>query len=257
MLPWAENRMVVRAQCFFWNPGHTLQKSLTGLLRSLLLQLLQQTPDLIPQVVNSSKWNTARTPGNHTIDRSDVELQKTLHEYIFCVRKSTKVFLLIDGLDEFEGTDETREELIDLFKDLASLENVKICLSSRPWNIFRDAFSGFPQLRLEDLTHGDIRKYVNTQLHTHIRFRHLLRYDKRNAERLIAAITDKAAGVFLWVRLVTRELLKGLRDGDDIRILWRKLEGIPADLSEYFQSLMDSIDDHHRQEASVLLQIAL
>src|SRR5271156_3335491 len=257
MLPWAEHSTVVQAQCFFWNPGHTLQKSLTGLLRSLLIQLFEQAPNLIPRVVHLRKWKAARTSGNHTIDWTDSELQDTLHEYILCAGRSTKVFLLVDGLDEFEGTDEKREELINLFQDLASLENVKICLSSRPWNIFQDAFGKFPQLRLEDLTHDDISKYVGEQLRSHMRFQHLLRYDQVEAESLIVAITDKAAGVFLWVRLVVRELLKGIRDGDGIRALWKKLEEIPADMNDYFKRLMDSISHDHRREAAALLQIAL
>jgi hypothetical protein len=257
MLPWAEHCTVVRAQCFFWNPGQPLQKSLTGLLRSLLIQLLEQAPNLIPQVVHLRKWKAARASGNHVIDWTDSELQDTLREYILCAGSSTRVFLLIDGLDEFEGTDEKREELIDLFKDLESLENVKICLSSRPWNVFQDAFGEFPQLRLEDLTYDDISKYVEDQLHSQLRFQRLCRYDLVKAESLIQAITDKAAGVFLWVRLVVRELLKGLRDGDDIRALWKKLEEIPADLIEYFKRMMDSIGHNHRQEASALLQIAL
>src|SRR6202012_3410894 len=104
--------------------------------------------------------------------------------------------------------------------------------------------------RLEDLTHNDIRKYVNAQLHGHVRFQYLLNYDQRRAEDLIKAITDKAAGVFLWVRLVVGELLKGLRDGDNIEVLWVKLEQIPGDLNDYFKRLMDSISHHHRGEAS-------
>lgn len=257
MLPWTENRTVLSAQYFFWNPGHKLQNSFTGLLRSLLMQLLEQAPNLVPQVVNLRKWRAARTSGNHVIDWTDLDLQYTLHEYILCARRSAKVFLLVDGLDEFKGSDNAREELIGFFINMASLENVKICLSSRPWNIFRDAFGEFPQLRLEDLTHDDISKYVEAQLHSHIRFQYLLRYNRMNAESLILAITHKAAGVFLWVRLVVRELLKGLRDGDGIRVLWKKLEEIPSGLNHYFQRLMDSISPHQRQEASALLQIAL
>ena len=257
MLPWAENGTVVRAQCFFWNPGHALQKSLSGLLRSLLMQLFEQTPNLVPQVIHLRKWRAARSSSSHMIEWSDAELRSTLHEYILNARKSTKVFLLIDGLDEFEGTDEMRDELIDLFTNLAMLDHVKICLSSRPWNIFLDAFTKFPQLRLEDLTHDDISKYVAAQLHSHRRFQHVLSRDRKSGEDLITAITDKAAGVFLWVRLVVRELLKGLRDGDSIRALWKTLEKIPADLNEYFKRLMDSISPENRLEASTLLQIAL
>jgi len=257
MLPWAENRTVLNAQYFFWNPGHKLQKSITGLLRTLLLQLLEKQPHLIPHVVHQRKWTAARTPGNDPIDWTNSDLQHVLHEFILSVRSYAKVFLLLDGLDELDDSNDACEELISLLINTASLENVKVCISSRPWNIFRDAFGEFPQLRLEDLTQGDINKYVEGQLHSHIRFQYLFRHDRMNAENLVSEITHKAAGVFLWVRLVVRELLKGLRDGDGISVLRKRLREIPGDLNDYFKRLMDSIDPNHRQEASALLQIAL
>ncbi|KAL9073650.1 MAG: hypothetical protein Q9157_004660 [Trypethelium eluteriae] len=257
MFPWAADCTVLKAQWFFWGPGNKLQKSMDGLLRSLLMQLLEQTPNLVPQVVPLGKWRAARTSVNRTIEWTESDLRYSLREYMLSVRKSSKVFLLVDGLDELEGTDEMRDELVDLLTDLASLENVKICLSSRPWNVFSDSFSDIPQLRLEDLTYDDISKYVKSQLRSHKRFQYLLRHDRNNAESLISTITRKAAGVFLWVRLVVRELLKGLRDGDGVRAMWKTLDGIPADLNEYFQRLMDSISPQNRLEASTYLQITL
>lgn len=258
LLPWAENRMVLSAQYYFWNPGyHKLQKSVAGLLRALLVQLLEQQPHLVAHVVRQRKWTVAQTSENHAIDWTNSDLQQALQEFILSVRRYARVFLLLDGLDELDGSDDARDELISLIISMASLENVKICLSSRPWNIFRDAFGHFPQLRLEDLTHRDISKYVEAQLHSHIRFQHILRYDRMNAVDLTSEITNKAAGVFLWVRLVVRELLKGLRDGDGIHELRKRLQEIPGDLNLYFRSMMDSISPHQRQEASAMLQIAL
>jgi hypothetical protein len=257
MLPWANEAGVVRASCFFWNAGNKLQKSTTGLLRTLLTQLFEQTPDLIPRVVQPRKWQTARLAGNHVIDWTDSELQDCLREYILYAAKSTKVFLLVDGLDEFEGTDEAREDLIDLLVASAAYENVKICLSSRPWNIFRDAFGSCPQLKLEDLTYNDISAYVREQLYGNKRFHKLMQYDTIAAEGLVASLISKAAGVFLWVRLVVKQLLKGLRDGDGIRALSKKVEEIPADLDDYFMRLMESIEPQNRKEASELFQLAL
>lgn len=257
MLPWAKETSVVRASCFFWNAGNKLQKSTTGLLRTLLTQLFEHTPDLIPRVVQLRKWQTARLAGNHVIDWTDTELQDCLREYILYATKSRKVFLLVDGLDEFEGSDEAREDLINLLVASAAYENVKICLSSRPWNIFRDAFEGCPQLKLEDLTHNDISTYVQTQLNDNKRFHRLMQYDPVAAEFLVKSLISKAGGVFLWVRLVVKELLKGLRDGDGIRALSKKVEEIPADLDDYFMGLMESIEPQNRKEASELLQLAL
>ena len=257
MLPWAKEAAVARASCFFWNAGNKLQKSTTGLLRTLLSQLFEQTPDLIPQVVQLRKWQKARLTGNHVIEWTDSELRDCLREYILCAAKSRKVFLLVDGLDEFEGTDEAREEMIDLLVASAANENVKICLSSRPWNIFRDAFGSCPQLKLEDLTYSDISAYIHEQLYGNLRFHKLMQYDTFAAKCLVANLISKAAGVFLWVRLVVKQLLKGLRDGDGIRALSKKVEEIPADLDDYFMRLMESIEPENRKEASELLQLAL
>lgn len=132
MFPWALEAAVVRASYFFWNAGNKLQKSTTGLLRTLLAQLLEQTPDLIPRVGQLNKWQTARFAGNHVIEWTNSDLQDCLREYILHATKSRKVFLLVDRLDEIEGTDEVHENLINLLVNLAANKNVKICLSSRP-----------------------------------------------------------------------------------------------------------------------------
>ena len=47
---WSGNEKVVTPSFFFWNPGSEMQKSSLGLLRSLLYQIVQEYPDLIPLV---------------------------------------------------------------------------------------------------------------------------------------------------------------------------------------------------------------
>ena len=180
-----------------------------------------------------------------------------LREYFRCAAESKNVFLLVDGLDEFEGTDEEHGDLLDLLVTFAAHKKVKICLSSRPWNIFHDKFGNYPQLKVEDLTYNDICAYVRDQLYSNERFRRLMQYDAAAAENLVTSLTSKAAGVFLWVRLVVRQLLKGLRDGDGIRLLSKTVEEIPADLDEYFIRLIESIEPQNRKEALELFQLAL
>jgi hypothetical protein len=257
MLPWGEGKVILTARYFAWNPGSKLQKSSVGLLRALLLQLLSAQPALISGVIGQMNWAIAQGPGAHRFDWTYAELQRMLYTFISSAQSSTTVLLLLDGLDELEDTDETIEELIAFLAKLTELENVKICLSSRPWNIFRDAFGDYPQLTLHDLTHNDIYTYVSTHLGRQPRFKHIIQYDRTNAQHLILGVTRRASGVFLWVRLVVRELLKGLRDGDGIHTLQTKLDQIPTDLNHYFTRLIDSVPPQHRQEACTLLQIAL
>lgn len=259
MAQWAEDRPILRAQHFFWNSGNTLQKSLAGLLRSLCLQILEQLPESIPEVINTKRWTTALLPGNdsHSVEWTETELSDVLKSSISVGSKSAKIFLLVDGLDEVQGREGALDTLVELLLALADQPSVKICVSSRPWNIFRDSFGECPQLRLEDFTHNDISQYVQERLHSHPRFKFIIRREPEEARKLVKDISRKSSGVFLWVRLVMEELRAGLRDGDDILRLSRKLEVIPTDLNEYFQRMMNSISSNHRREASMILQVAL
>ena len=47
---WAGTKPLITASCFFWTPGAELQKSQIGLLRTLLVELLQQVPAFIKSI---------------------------------------------------------------------------------------------------------------------------------------------------------------------------------------------------------------
>ena len=257
MLPWAEEAVVIKASYFFWSAGNKLQKSVTGLLRTLLSMIFEQIPAVLPKVVPPRKWQTAGSEGKHNVEWTEPELLTCLKDCVSLGGKERRFFILVDGLDEIEGSDESCTDLIDLILDLASTGNVKICLSSRPWNIFNEAFGSCPQLKLEHLTNSDIRSYVTGQLHGNRRFQKLSEYDEISAKSLVEKIIFKAAGVFLWVRLVVRQLLQGLRDGDGMSVLNDKVDGVPEDIDNYFTTLLESIEPFNRAEASKLFQIAL
>ncbi|OJK02963.1 hypothetical protein ASPACDRAFT_40278 [Aspergillus aculeatus ATCC 16872] len=257
MLPWASGSTVIRASYYFWNAGNALQKSFEGLVRSLLAQILEQQPELIARIMTLGPKYNPRTWGSSIVEWTQSELLSLLHLCIGVLQDRYRILLLIDGLDEYEGTDELRRDVIRSLTGLNGMASVKICLSSRPWNVFRDAFNSTPQLRLEDLTYQDISTYIKTELTKSPRFRYLHLRQKAEADRLILAVTEKAAGVFLWVRLVVRDLLEALQDGDNMAALSRKLNGIPADLDEYFRRMIDLIPPLHRREASKMIQIAL
>ena len=51
--------------------------------------------------------------------------------------------------------------MAEFFKGISSgPSNVKLCVSSRPWVVFDEAFMRLPLLRLQDLTFCDIEAYV-------------------------------------------------------------------------------------------------
>ncbi|KAF2453283.1 hypothetical protein BDY21DRAFT_263984, partial [Lineolata rhizophorae] len=56
--------------------------------------------------------------------------------------------IFIDGLDKFDGD---HSDVINLVLWLRTQPNVKICLASRPWNVFSDALKSRISLCLERL----------------------------------------------------------------------------------------------------------
>lgn len=255
--PWGKENDVLKVEYFFWAPGTPLQKSFNGLLRAVLWQLFSNAPEIIPTFVTSAIWsraNSASTSSND-IRWDSVELIRIVTAVVEA--KMWYTFFLIDGLDEFEGTDQERDDFMTLIHTLSSFQHVKLCVSSRPSNIFQDAFERSPKLRLEEHTKNDICHYIDQELNAQHRFEWLRKDDPSLAQELIDLVTNRASGVFLWVRLVVYELVKALRDGDNIPQLLRSVEFIPGDLDEYFAQMMDSIEPRHHKEASTILQLAL
>jgi hypothetical protein len=169
------------------------------------------------------------------------ELLSTFKLFVGEATKSSKIFLLIDGLDEFNGA---YTQQIDLIESIQSYlrSDFKLCVSSRPWNMFQDAFNARPSLRLEDLTNNDIQHYCSTKLSSNLGFVALQHGDPKSASELIHNVTAKSCGVFLWVILVVQSLLQGLTDGERLSDLQKRLDSLPADLKTLFWRILKSVD---------------
>jgi hypothetical protein len=91
-------------------------------------------------------------------------LRTKMLEDVRIILQDSTVCFFIDGLDEFAGSP---EELLLLIQQLRSLgPHVKLCMASRPWNVFRDAFGQEANLRVEDLTYNDIKTFVTSEMRT-------------------------------------------------------------------------------------------
>ena len=161
----------------------------------------------------------------------------------------------IDGLDEYRGD---HRDLIAALCKLSSSENVKICASSRPWNVFQNAFgkTGDSMLTLQDLSRDDIRAYVSGHLSAHDNFA-ALRSQGNFCTQLIAAVVRKANGVFLWVFLVVRELLKSLDNNDSARDLKRRLDSMPPGLEDYFRHMFDTLEEFYVEQTAQIFLVCL
>ncbi|RDL38738.1 uncharacterized protein BP5553_03078 [Venustampulla echinocandica] len=250
---WAKPKTLLRADVFFWNAGTQIQKSLCGLIRSLLYDMLSDRADLVSAIF-PGRWRMAQLcfiiPG----DWSEVELSDAFDLLISLVSKESKICIFIDGLDEYDGD---HRQIISLLKKTCSHTDVKICLSSRPWIVFEKAFRDCSNLRVHELTYRDITRYVESTLAANEDFMEIKQTNACVAEEIIREICVKAQGVFLWVVLVVRSLVEGVENNDHMSDLQRRLRMLPSDLQEYFSHIMAGLEEFYMKRASQFFQIAL
>ncbi|KAF2636449.1 hypothetical protein P280DRAFT_435165 [Massarina eburnea CBS 473.64] len=253
---WSNQTTVVTVSFFFWNSGSRMQKSLLGLLQGLLCSVLEQRKDLkevvFPKDIQleiSEKWKS-RAADTETIF-SIRDLQAAFNRLLQI--PSLKICLFIDGLDEFEGDN---NEIAELFKGIITSPSVKACLSSRPLVAFERSFASCPRLRLQDLTHSDIKRFVRDTLEGRPEVLQMSLADPLDFKRLVQTIISKASGVFLWVSLAVRSLIEGLSNYDRMADLQYRLKELPDDLSDLYWHMLRSIKPKfYLEQAAELLMI--
>jgi len=246
LMKWADGQDVLTAQFYFWNSGTQLQMSQAGLFRALLHQILSTRPGLIP-IVSPSRWEALCYFDEDLREFSEMDLRAMLMALATGIPADCKLCLFVDGLDEFSGD---HAQLIRLFRDILGNKNIKLCVSSRPWVIFEDAFGHKPSLRLEALTRQDIKGYVTAKFHEDAGFEMLRLREPGFADQLLDNVVSRSAGVFLWVSLVVSSLLSGMTYGDRVVDLQRRLDLLPDDLEALFEKMLLSIDKFYLEHAA-------
>ena len=250
---WTEEsgERVTKASFFFWNLGTMYQKTQEGLLRSLLYDVLRQHPGLIPTVMPEMRLLGAKANRNNLLDAPTfTELVRWLKLLLDQTSPQFRIFFLIDGIDEYEGD---HADVVHLLDSVADNPNAKFLISSRPLPVCVDAFSKYPNLKLQDLTRGDIRNYAEELIGGRL----LTMHEKQEKEEIIETIVDKSCGVFLWVVLVIRSLLAGLQNCDDINELRRRLDEFPSEIKDLYAAMFKKMPPVYRQQASELFQMSL
>ncbi|TVY43928.1 Vegetative incompatibility protein HET-E-1 [Lachnellula subtilissima] len=231
---------------FIWSIGTTSQRSISGLLRSLLYQILTENKKILDSLLRENPRLSTFTTSNDW-SKKDLEMvlvkSLSLHERGVC--------LFIDGLDEIDQK-EGPFNLLELVKRIShapSTKGVKLCVSSRPEPVFIRGLEIFPNLKLQDLTRQDMQAYVSSFLQTNP-----FDFGKTNEKEFVDRVVVKAEGVFLWVSLVLKSLQRGIANGDDPKELMHRLETLPSELEQLFEEMLKRIGDDqplYRKEAAL------
>ena len=241
---WSGSRKLYLSSFYFWNQGFELQKSQKGLLRSLLFQILRKAPEIVPKIC----------PKQPDDDWGVEELKGMLQKVVNLDDFQSQFCFFIDGLDEYHGDEEDLVEILSFFSD--SL-NIKVCVSSRPRLVLDEAFEGGREhLVISGFTKDDMRLYVKRRLETSAKFKELQSRDPACGE-IVGQIADIAQGVWLWVFLVTHDLIQAVNRKEETRTLRRIVDQFPKELEEYFSFIINSVRSPYRQEMAQIFLITI
>ena len=185
---------------FFHDRGpHPLLKSQEGLFRAILHRILSRYRQLISVVLPrqfatfSKRTDRIQNGGwQWTLSELKAAFRALVNQKILSLR----LCLLIDGLDEFSGE---HKDIIAVLDELARPSSgsiqVQLCLSSRPLLAFENAYSMHRHLRMQDLTAGDIKKYVTDEFNKDFHLKELAANDRVTSDQIMEEILEKAEGV--------------------------------------------------------------
>jgi hypothetical protein len=255
---WAGPNGCVLGNYFFWNAGTELQKSLEGLLRSLLFDIFTRCPELIPEAL-PELWDYRIRHGRLRLSDLNWSLPTLFDVFerlgASCSKTTQRFCLFIDGLDEYDGD---HFQVVGALRRLGSNKCFKLCVASRPWNIFKDAYGGDTNqmLCIHEHNREDIHKYAQSVLDNAIPWE-----NRPDAKTIYAWILDeiveKAQGVFLWVALVVHSVCNGISNGDSYQLLERRIRELPSDLEQFFRQIVRTVDRRYQLRMALSFKAAL
>lgn len=225
---------------FLWAQGDALQKNIDGILLNLVQQLFSKHEELLDAVIESTPRLALKLMHDDWVSQ---ELESLVMTSFAKCEKPVLIFL--DGLDEMihpdENTRDTYDNLIKLVNKLASIEKVKLCVSSRLEPEFQRQLNKFPTLRLQDVTRQDMRSVAKFHLQPPVPD---LDSDKAYQE-LIETVCAKADGVFLWLGIVVKNLRSGMLKGDSLSELKLRLQSLPKGLNLLYKNMWSRTNEDH------------
>lgn len=215
---------------FFFNArGTELERSILGMYRSVLLQIISKTPTILDDL---SHLFSSKIKHGQVYEWNIGELQAILITMMKGAREYPVIWF-IDALDECKADEVLK--LVKFFENIghtavSSRSSLRICLSTRHYpNIpIRRGI----QLTLEEQDGHD--QDIVTYIDSEFRAPHNL-----HVARIKDELRTRSSGVFIWVRLAVELLNAAFRRGDgtpgQLQLL---LDSVPEELNDLFTNIL-------------------
>ncbi|KAM0276392.1 hypothetical protein ACHAQH_006794 [Verticillium albo-atrum] len=234
---WAGERPLGMASFYFWNSdaaGDNRLKSLAGLYRAILFELIEQHPILVEtffpgHMVRGRRWDDDFP--------TFLDMAQAFDKLSNARTLPVAVGLIIDGLDEYEAPSSKQIEAAEMLRRASESPNIKVIVSSRPEAAFEMAFRGSTKLRLHELTEEDRRTFVSDKIKAVPRLLTITTEEQQS--ELIKLVVERSEGIFLWVHLAVGTQIEEIGWAMDVSRLLKVVTDIPGGNRE-----LDVIFDH-------------
>jgi ankyrin repeat protein len=245
---------------FFHGRGTTLQKTPTGMFRSLLHQLFTRARSVRGPIRKA--FHEKRVFGEPAKDWKWQlkELQDLFLNGVTDVAKTRAITIFIDALDE-AGV-EAAAELVAYFhilNDRLIADNIvtRICISCRHYPVVSDNSS--LGIHVEDENYRDILIFVQDWLNSKV-----LAWEKDSnsidaCQALKDTIVEKASGVFQWAQLVVPMVIERLNGGESFEEIRLMLARVPERLGAVYAHILTNVIKayHHARTLHLMQWICL
>jgi ankyrin repeat protein len=264
------DRFAAIVQHIFNTRGTPREHSFDGFLRSAIVQLLRQYPTAFDAMSDDWTYVAGEAGLSATALKSQdlqninavkwplLNLKRALRAIIGHICQKSRIFILIDALDECDGAIDTAEGLIGFIKNLVAFDatgsanQVSWMLSCRdlPNGVACMLPLGF---RMEERNGPDIAAYISDRWSV----LNDTMGESDELQRLKKNLNQRADGVFLWVRLTLDRIQTAVSEGATISEVQDLADDIPDELEGVFRLFLENTDSKHSVEAHMMLAIAL
>lgn len=218
------------ASFFFNAKGGDLEHSHAGMLRSIAYQMCSQNPNLLGKLLDFAQRRRALR-GEDMAPWEEAELRAFVRSAIMDEKKRTIIF--IDAIDECDPA--AMRDVADFWRETTKMAHrvgveLSVCLSSRHFPAI--AVSDCPEIIMENHNHADIVEFVRRRLDLGMTGDHV------GQQAIQTRILEKSGGVFLWVSLVVKDILRKNDEGKGLRFLLKHLDSVPRELEDLFCQLL-------------------
>ncbi|KAK2875583.1 hypothetical protein FQN49_001588 [Arthroderma sp. PD_2] len=225
---------------FFHARGHELQKSLSGLCRSLLCQLFRQYPDLLKD--NARSYQGKRTtlkPENY--EWGDQELQSLLLDSLRSVLMKYHFILMVDALDECDN-DQKVEFLEGVLSGCSRSPNkLSILFSCRPYPAI--PYHG-SKIHIDKENKEDVKRYICHRLG-----------DEKDLPKLHDTILRGSEGNFQWAVFVIGQIQNAYTNGRSFAEIEKEISETPSGLTAVYDHTIQKLNLKSQEEKSRSLQL--